>query len=349
MQIRTTNPAATVGTAVHEVLGEVVEGRAVDADVVAAKHGCDPGEVGMLARFGRKAWDEIKASFPNAMSEVPLQFELPMLLLTGHVDALSVAGGVVHLLDWKTGRVDHSYEQQIKGYLALALSAYPEAERAVGVVVWLREQEIERYEMNRTGAMLWFRSLGETVGAIDGPYHPGRACDYCPRSHECDALLALAKRDARAVAATMPDLAGADLLAALAGAVDMMDPAAMARLLAQASRISRFADSFRQVVRARVAALGGDVDAGDVRLVLAEEKRRELDTAAAWPIVQEALGDDGALASCVTVSLSAVEKAVATAAGRGKGKAAKEALAAQLEAAGAVKVKTITKLKEMRK
>src|SRR5690606_40152435 len=60
----------------------------------------------------------------------------------------------------------------------------------------------------------------------------------------------------------------------------------------------------------------------DGRLTLVHETRRELDTLAAWPVLEASGFDDDDFAECVKLSLSKVEKRVAQKSGRGKGKAA---------------------------
>jgi hypothetical protein len=94
--------------------------------------------------------------------------------------------------------------------------------------------------------------------------------------------------------------------------------------------------------------MGGELDCGNTTLRIVESEKRAIDTAKAWDVLQKHLPDDS-LAECLEIKLGAAEKAVASAAPARGGAAAKRALAADLESAGAVSTTIVRTLKEFRK
>jgi len=109
-------------------------------------------------------------------------------------------------------------------------------------------------------------------------------------------------------------------------------------------------EQFKAVVRDGVERFGSlpITDKTELRLVPVSP-RKTLDTAKAWPIVAEQLSAEE-LAEVTTIKLSDVNTIVAKKAGRGKGKAAKAAMEAQLREAGAiVETPQSSRLTEVRK
>jgi hypothetical protein len=331
------NGASDLGNGAHDAMRSIVKDMPVDVETMALRHFVDPKELGPLVAFGYKAWDELRCSYPLPETEVTVELEIEQLRLTGHIDLLSVVGVQGRLVDWKSGRKESvDYYAQLLGYAVCLLFGRGLSE-VIATVVWLRSQTIETFRFTRADALAFVERLGEHVR--NGRYRHGEHCAYCPRSHDCPALVAVTRRDAAMFAM------GAD-------AVDALVEQAPAAVIVDARRrlkvIETFAESFDKACRRRIHA-DGPLDSGDGTLLsLVEENgKREVDTEKAWPILQDTLGDD--LASCVTVSAARADEAVAKKAGKGKGAAAKRALAAALEEAGAVTQPKIPKLKEVRK
>ncbi|MGH7879732.1 MAG: PD-(D/E)XK nuclease family protein, partial [Candidatus Binataceae bacterium] len=255
--------------------------------------------------------------------------------LTGHVDLVSIVDDHARLIDWKTGRNESAdYYAQLAGYAMCLLGRG--CKEATASVVWLRSQTIETFRFERVDALEFDRKIQAHLG--NARYSYGEHCAHCPRSHACEALVAISRRDV-AVFSTMEDVDGA---------VQTAPAALVVAMRRRAKVIEAFAKSFDESVRRRIDA-SGPLDSGDgYALSLVEENgKREVDTLKAWPILQASLGDEE-IAECVTVSARAADEAVAKKAGRGNGAAAKRKLAADLEAAGAVSQSTIQKLKEVR-
>ena len=128
--LASSNEAASTGTAAHEGLQALAERGAIDwdsLDGIAARHGVEAKEVRILCALGTKLWKRVGDTFRGALAEVSLSSEVaPGFVVTGHVDLLSVQGTVARAADWKTGRKDSDYSQQMRGYAALILLDNPD-------------------------------------------------------------------------------------------------------------------------------------------------------------------------------------------------------------------------------
>lgn len=79
LRISETGEAAELGTAAHEALQAVVEGREPEWDRIpelAERHDVDPEELRMLVAMGTKLFRQVADSFPNAMTEASLEIEV---------------------------------------------------------------------------------------------------------------------------------------------------------------------------------------------------------------------------------------------------------------------------------
>jgi hypothetical protein len=340
--VRDWGELAGVGTAAHEVLATLPGTDAVDWDripEVCARLGVSVDEVRPLVAAGVRLWNaELRQYHLGGESEVPLQYTTDAARVTGHADLWSKmesdGARTIYVDDWKSGRLDGDHRPQLMGYAALSLLCDPWATQAIAGVVWLRDGEIERYRMRREELPLWLDGIDRIVRR-EGGFRTGDHCRYCPRAHECPGRLAMVRADAATLLALDPE----EMTRGLA----TMAPDRVLALYHQAGAVADVAKRVRDAMRLHVAT-SGDVVGESGRLTLATETRRSLDTAKAWPVLESVLTTDEAMAACVDVRLSRVEEAVAAAAGKGKGAAAKRELAAALEAAGAIKTTTIEKL-----
>jgi len=332
LPIASTSDAAETGTEVHRHAARLVQTGAVDWDAVPRSP-----EVRMLVAAAVRAWSDLGLGHLPAIEELSLSATVGTVTVTGHADSVILGeDGTATILDWKTGRLDTDYREQMRGYACLLLIDSARTERVDTVTVWLRDGEIERHTFDRDDLAAWCDQIA-ALGAA-GSYTSGPHCTYCPRSHECPAWNALARRDAAALLDVDP--------ATLADTLATMPAEKILDLYRQAKRVDAIAYRVKEALRLHVTK-SGDVVADGARLTMTTEHRREIDTAAAWPILESEL-TDAELAACVSVSVSKVEDAVAKKAGRGKGAAAKRALAERLEAAGAVTLTQISKLTERR-
>lgn len=338
--ISDTSAPADMGSAVHEALSCVVEDVAFSPELLCARYSADAKEFGMMVSFGRKAWEELQSSFPLPETEVEVMFSDVKrgIALTGHIDVLSIIGNSARGIDWKSGRKEETdYYSQLAGYASCLIMGHYVAE-VTFTVVWLRSQTVETYTFRRQEVVEFMDRVQNHLNV--GAYTHGEHCGYCRRSHECEALIRMGRRDMAMF------MAGDE--ASLAIDLSALAPAQVVDLRRRAKMLEKFAASLDSMIRWRVSS-SGPLPSGDgYALSLVEENgKREIDTEKAWPILQDRL-TDVELAKCVTVSAADVDDCVAKKAGRGNGKKAREALATELKLAGALEQKKVLKLKEVR-
>jgi hypothetical protein len=333
------NDAADLGTAVHDAMRSIVQGIPVDVRLVALRHAVDEKELGPLVAYGRKAWAELASSFPRPKTEVDVELDRLVYHLTGHVDLLSVVEGAARFLDWKSGRKEsNDYFAQLAGY-ALCLILGQGYKSATGTVVWLRSQTVETFRFEHVDASTFDAKIADQLSVVR--YSHGEHCAFCPRSHDCPALVAISRRDV-----AIFSQADVDALVAQAPAQEVVSMRRRSKVL------EAFMKSFDTAVRRRIVA-EGPLDSGDGNdLALVEENgKRDIKPAKAWPIVQPLLEemDDDELGEVLSISAAGLDEVVAKKAGKGKGAAAKRALEAELKQAGALTQPKVTKLKEVRR
>lgn len=335
--------AADVGTGGHDGLAGLVRTGRIDWDAVpelARKHDVDPTELRVLLALGAKLWEQVKGSFPNASAEVPLKHQLGSVLLTGHADLMGSTGTKLRVADWKLGRLDSDYREQLLGYCALGLLKTTEATEAEAGVLWVRDQEYEAHSMTRADLYVWLQRIEDEIVQWDGTYRPGSHCQYCPRSHECPAANALARRD---MAVLMDkDLPGHLEDASTIDAMVKREPEKVVELLEIARRAEKQAGRAIAAIKAVTERLG-DIVGGGKRVTLQPVERRNLDVWEAFPVLQEVL-DERELAGVISISLSKAEGVVAEKAGKGKGAKAVRELGAKLAEAGAIRTSTSANL-----
>lgn len=328
----TDEEAGTLGQVVHDLLRDYVSGRTCDPHSAAIAHDLDPDDVAPLFHVGVRLWRErLKNLFPAAVIEERDTRHLGGgVTITGQTDLDSAVDDEARILDWKSGRVDSDHRHQMMGYASLALSRTPEAKRVVAVVVWLRTQEADIYEVTADEVREWERSVVARLSSWDGEYHPGPACTYCPRQLDCPGRSALVRRS---IDAFVSEEAREERHANLSN----LTPDQILSIYDRCALVDKAVKSMKFAIREHVAELG-EVVGAERRIKLTEIKRREVDASAAWDVLLDEV-PDGKLAECIDVKLTAVENCVAKAAGKGNGAKAKRALAERLKAAGAVTIK----------
>lgn len=329
IRVDETGGGAALGTATHVALQPVVSGGAVDWEslpALATEHGVDVDELRGLVAAGVAAWRD--GGFAPGVPEVALSGVFGDVLLTGHLDwAVGAIGG-----DWKTGRQDDDYAQQMRGYAALLLDDDASLAFAKMSIVWLRDQQIETYTLRRADLPAWVESLNRAVA--DETFRTGPHCRYCKRSATCPGAQARQAEAVRAIQTTGPML------------IEQMEPDAVIDLYEQARTVSAMAARVLETIKMR--ATTKPIDGEKRRLVVVEEQRREVDTLKAWPVLQEHLSTE-AMAGALDVRISRAEEAIRAAAPRGQGAKQIREFNAALESSGAVTVKSQSKIREMRK
>src|ERR1700744_544892 len=335
--INASHEAADAGTATHEVLRTLPTTNKIEWDSIpeiAHTYGADVDETRMLSAMGVKLWNHVSASFRGAMTEVPMSIEVaPGVTLTGHADLLALSQTSRRVGDWKTGRKDRDHMHQFKGYAAMAMKAGDGVNEVTTTGLWIRDQEIENYTMNRSEVDRWIDSLVETVINWDGVYHPGTHCAHCPRSHECEAVNAMVRRDMAAVA-------DKSITARLECEIESMSAEEIISAFHKIELVLAYAKRARDAIKSH-AEKHGDIASGKVRLTVVQETKRELDPLAAWPILEELGFKDADLARVIKLRISEIEEVIRERTPKGdKSKAVKQ-LGELFDPKGAV-IKTTT-------
>jgi len=327
---------ANEGNAGHEVMRQVAETDAINLDgidlvAIAQRFGVDPDDIQAIAWNGLWFWKKIRESFRDAVGEADLEAEIGGVRLTGHVDLLSVSGDVAHLIDWKFGRVDRDYAEQIRGYAVLVLHRYPQVQRVSMSIGWMRDRELEHYSMTREQLPAWEERFTKELVDWDGVFHPSAGCWACPRSRECPAMVAQVQRDVAAISSE-------EMAARLTEGLASLPDAEVVALRRKAKQIAKLIDSLDDAIKMRVEHAGGFLADGEgAELRFSNSNKREIDPIKAWPVIQQRL-DDAEIAGCLKISASNLDDTIAKKAGRGQGAAAKRALQAALEQAEAIKL-----------
>lgn len=355
VEINDTSDAAELGTAAHAALATLVETGQLDWDglpELARRHGVGETDLRVLAAQGAKLWGSqlpddptrrVRDCFPDPLTEVELEHEDEAWILTGHADILGRGPAGVYVGDWKGGRLDSSYREQLLGYSGLALLDDRAALYASASVLWVRDQDVEHYSMQRIDLDAWRKRVDDELVAWDGVYRPGPHCAHCHRSHECEAANALMRRDLAIV--TDRNLVGhvedGETLATWTAEakIDLVEKARVASRL-----LARVLDA----LKADVIRNGGEISDGKRRLTIVTEQRRHLDPIKAFPVLQDAGFEDEDMAACIDMSASKAESRAADRAPKGKGASAKRELTSKLEEVGAIQVREIQKLVQRR-
>lgn len=331
------NEAGDAGTAAHEVLRRYYseDFQASVAENICAAHGVDQGAVWPLVNVAKKIVADLGLGRPDSMED-----EIDDGTLSGHPDAEWTTAGYYWIGDWKSSRLDPDYYHQLMGY------AWLRRERIRGLkgchlfVAWLRDATVERYFVDIDAIEQWgkdFLGIAVKASAQSGPFVTGEHCGFCPRASTCQAQ----REDMRrALAVVDGDVAAVD--------VSKLDGQTVARVHRKLKMLASLKEAWDEAIKARIRATG-PIDCGDgsALAVVTEKGKREIDTAAAWPVLQKHLDYDE-MAACVVIRVGAVEDAVAKKAPPRKGAAAVRALADELTSAGAIRQGTVDKLKEIR-
>lgn len=330
-------PETALGTAVHEAAKLwLTTGLEPDLAAVASVHAVDLDDLTFLFGQLRRAWAQIAPPPTDKLHiEIPADYVISEALqLTGTADVVIErnAGDVLEVLDWKSGRRDADYREQMMGYCALALRAFPYSSRCLARIVWLREMEVEMYSLARSELVAWEDRLVKQ--AEDTLYRPGPHCSWCPRQFACGA-----RRDMQSASLAILGAAGDRTL-------ETMAPSEQLSLYRRAKDVAQLAKRVLDEMRTIVENTGA-VEADGVRLEIVPEKKRNILPAAAWPVLQKHLTEDG-IAASITVHITKAEDEVAANKPRGEGASAKRAFNADLEAAGAVRIHIVKKLTERR-
>lgn len=352
VRLNISDEPAEVGQAFHRWMAARITGTDLDQDHLAAEHGVDADELKMLCAMGCKALVRLREYFSQA--DGPMQTEVALktgpycsLALTGTADVLARQGNVALVADWKTGRLDSDYHHQLMGYayaatdhlVGLIEDRAKRIEEVVVITIWVRDGvwDVARFTAPQIAA--WAGELVRRLQNGRGNFNPGGHCTYCQRAANCEGRRAL-------VRSSIADMSveGVKIMEWTPQTRAEMAPV-IGKMFDRMRLVEGAATDFRATIKADVALHGPLLIGGGRQLAITTTKKRELNPAKARPVLLRHVDADD-IEAATTISIGKIEDAAAAKAGKGGGAAAKRAIAADLEAAGAITLNPVHQLRE---
>lgn len=340
------NDAARIGSAVHEGMGAwCLRGEKPATADLCFRQGLSfdhAEEVGILLACGRSLWEPLKGLFPpdESHAEFVVSFQMHGVLIRGHLDLLRIDGRTAYFIDWKSGRRQDDYQDQMIGYVAGVFASFPDVDQVEVYVAFLRHGVVERLVFTRADVAI-FEARVSLLAEESPPYRPGVHCGKCKRRWSCEAHIDMARGSLAVLTREGAPLAELP--------VDL-PPEEAGRWLADklefVKHIERACDKAREAIKAEVRRMGGKVPIGEGRAlaVVAVEKREVVDSWRAMEIIKARFGDEGVKA-VVKIGVGDIDDLVGENAPRGKGKAMRTEMNEALTAAGAMRMVRTEQLK----
>jgi len=332
--IRTDEKPAHIGSAIHAVLSSDVDG-SHEWDIERA---CDnwpdvePKDLRILYYIGRKLWD----TYEPLLDVLEIETEHKVMIpdtdyeLTGHMD---IAGWYANepdtlvVIDWKSGRVEGDYSDQLLAYAYLLSWKYPEAQSFKIVTAWLRDNRAPVKDVSLAVLADFEKRLIEAASSSE--YHPGEVCVNCNLRYECEAQTSLTRTSVEGMLA-IGQKEGQEIT-----------PALVMSTYPRFKMVEKICKDFDKAVR-NLVETNGPMSIGDGRVLgFKEEERKTI--ALNLDVLQQHLSMD-TINEIVTVGKTKLMTAVKDIAPPRQGAAMCKVVMEQLEEAGAVTTKTIRKL-----
>jgi len=321
---------AGLGQAVHDALaGLVLNGpdKWIDLSRLAQANECDLADLERLFSYGRRAWAEISRYFPSP--KVEHEMESPLFL--GRTDLLHADGETMAVNDWKSGRVLRNHRGQLASYAHCAVDKYgwPKSGVVHALTTWLQFGFYEVQAFTPETLSDFEATYKKQLRNVGRQYAPGEACFFCKGQLVCAARQQFLHQSqtALAIVGQNPQALSVEKLASLYPA-----SRALKKLLEQ------YDEACRMVLIKGPLPLA---DGYELRLV--EINKQEFDPQKSWPVLKGAGFKDEDIARCITIGKGKMLEVVGDhAPDRGKGKA-QRALLEQLEQAGAISTKALTR------
>ena len=318
-QVHEESVASVEGTARHAFLANVATfGRDKALELVAPEH--------------REMCEAIEV--PAFNGEVFIERRVEWRGIKGTLDVGGILDGRsgVFVADYKGAHavVDPAAENLQLALYALALiHEFDTPLRAVIVIARILDDGrviYDRADLDETAVMALAKRIAAVQQAVeqsDGSVvSMGPWCRYCPAWRACPAHTSA--------------------LATFAPEVPML-PEQVIAVHDRVKAVERMLEDAKRAIRTVLEH--GPVTAGDRTLTLVEQSRRSIDGEAAFPVLVELLGEEGARSACeIKTSFTAIEKAVKAPRGEKKGKLA--VIEAALASAGAVNESKFMKIED---
>ncbi len=364
VQIQSSSDNASIGTAVHEVMADII--RAGDFQMpelypYASRNGVEVEDIRFLCWRGLSWWKKYAPSLSEidveteeeiSIGRIPdhiifdraMQVSGERIFLSGHADITAYdSDGVGIVIDWKTGS-ERDQLEQLKGYALLKFGG--EKKGAKVIVINLRENISEVYPpeggvYTRDQLDSFADEIYELVCSESKPYNPIiKNCQYCPRRLECPAKEKLAESSVMAMASVHSNHS-------------LTTPEQLAGLYDAAASLSRTLEQYKDALKMAVKD-AGSITLPDGRVLMIEECERETIQFDGYftDIVSSELSDENNVFEAIgkigseniTVKKQAVIKAIRDAAPKGEKDEAEERFMKELRAAGCVKTTKFCKI-----
>lgn len=321
--------AAGLGSAVHEVLAELVDTGKMPPEVMdraARTWGVDVDEIERLASYGARAWEDLAEEFEGGAAEVRIDGEIT----GGTADVLARVEGGIRILDWKSGRGQVTHEAQLLAYALAAVDQFGlEPDQTVTTYeVWVQHGVYHRHDYNADQIEGFRGRLKRAIGDIGRQYAPGAACAFCPRQLECQARQDL-------IRSTTGSLA-------IVGGGDLTLREQLSEMFPRVQQLKKAIGQFEELLDLELN--NGAIQTADGRqLELGEHERTIIKPIEAWKVITDWEFSQAEIASAMTISKGKLLSTVAKRAKRGQGAAMKREIMQDLDSAGALKRSTFTK------
>lgn len=285
------NPAASMGSALHEIAAEMLtNGYEVPEDLspYADKWGVeDLKELRILAFMvkdflvnsgymaGGEHFIEKRLEYMTHCDTFGEDKKAPDdYALSGHPDAYVLIDehntgnpNVCIVLDWKSTRLkDVDYRAQMKTYCVLVGARNPHIEKYITCTVYVRDREVDirEYSIAQIDQFEYeFENRVALWNTRKPKYVAGPHCRFCPRALFCDAQVLEARRAVQIFLdmEEMPEDATDDLL------VQAYQNGQLAT--------KRYNNEFRTFVKARMVASGADIVGDEAKITLRQDRPKE--------------------------------------------------------------------------
>lgn len=356
VMINSSDDVAEIGSAVHEVLSNIVTtGSDSVPDLASYIKKYDLDEAGQkdlkfLAWRGLSIWNTFKTQIdPETIScEAELTAGISdEWLLSGHVDVSGRLAGrdTFVVVDWKAGYVERQYAPQLMGYAYLLFhrvsawslggSISPLSFKIV--TAWLRDGSWDVKDVSENDIADFRNRLVKLIESPDKAYSPDDGnCLYCPRSSECPAKTQMVRSAADAFYPLQEKSSAA-----------LTPRERLASVYEQSLLLGRALENYKKALKTTVAS-DGPLSLPDGRVLTLESQEREtilfgpeiLDVAAPYLALREpspkALVEEVGR-EAFTIRRKDLLDAVSRHAERGQKSAAIKSFMAEIAEAGCVK------------
>lgn len=357
--------ATLVGRLVHSAIAKIIDGTFLDLTALVQNEGVSEDsmeEIEQLLGYFYTVRKELMPYLPQPRTEAVI--EGPEMTvgqnryqLTGTIDVCSpVSANKAVFIDWKTGRIDDAYNQQMNGYawLLWTVMGRPSEISITGIVVFLRHRYYRVMKWDAADLSSWEYDLRHNVlpGDSTMAYSPGAYCTFCDLFTTCDArkqVVAGAIDDFLGRISKPGDATWLDRVKALLAGINEAnkeEPAvceAVAEILFRIRVCQKSIESARDLLKETVQRVGAMRIEPQRKVVIRQVEVRSLDPLTSMPVLRKYLSDRDVL-SVSKISLPKLEKKVMSTADKGQKGEILLKFRAALEQANAVTTKTQERL-----